>query len=85
VTAIFPAPGSRKAQFLTHSIEKSSACERRAEGVTGVGEVRHLGAAEQRAQWLRDLATLDRIERQREELDPCFFSAMGELHARTVL
>jgi hypothetical protein len=32
-------------------------------------------------QYLRDLETLDRIERQREEADPCFFCAMGELAA----
>jgi hypothetical protein len=30
-------------------------------------------------QYQRDLETLDRIERQREEADPCFFCAMGDI------
>lgn len=34
-----------------------------------------------REQYLRDLETLDRIERQRGEQDPCFFCAMGEIIA----
>jgi len=36
-----------------------------------------VGQALRRASWLRDLESLERIERQRE----CFFDAMGALHA----
>lgn len=32
-------------------------------------------------QWAADLEILGRIERQREEQEPCFFAAMGELEA----
>lgn len=34
-----------------------------------------------RSQYLIDLDTLDRIERQNGEQDPCFFTAMGEISA----
>lgn len=50
-------------------------------GAMGRAVSRSTGAPYSRAQYRRDIETLVRIERQREEQDPCFFSAMGELAA----
>jgi hypothetical protein len=46
-------------------------------GPRGAESPADAGEASRRAQWLRDLEQLDRIEFQ----NACFFDAMGSLHA----